>query len=93
MDYAYQNGNLSYDPTDAIHVIYQEARSALVTDEFTQPFVFGSYRIPLIVAHRISKHIWAEFRKTKVPRNRKLKFKQYHSPSKCLDHSNTDIIH
>ena len=39
MNYAYQNGNQSYNPTDAIHVLYQEARSALVTDEFIQPFV------------------------------------------------------
>jgi hypothetical protein len=39
MNYAYQNGNQSYDPTGAIHIYYQEARNALVVDEFIIPFV------------------------------------------------------
>jgi len=39
MNYAYQNGNRSYDPTGAIQVYYQEARNALVQDEFIQPLV------------------------------------------------------
>jgi hypothetical protein len=39
MNYAYQNGNQSYNPADAIHVLYQEARNALVSDELIQPFV------------------------------------------------------
>jgi hypothetical protein len=42
MNYAYQNGNQSYSPADAIHVLYQEARSASVTDEFIQPSVSDS---------------------------------------------------
>jgi hypothetical protein len=39
MDYAYQNGNQSYDPTGAITIYFQEARNALVVDEFIIPFV------------------------------------------------------
>lgn len=39
MNYAYQNGNESYDPTGAIEVLYQEARNTLVVDEIIQPSV------------------------------------------------------
>ena len=39
MNHAYQNGNQSYDPTGAITVWFQEARNALVVDEFIIPFV------------------------------------------------------
>lgn len=42
MNYVYKNRNQSYNPADAIHVLYQEARSASVADEFIQPFVTGS---------------------------------------------------
>lgn len=42
MNYAYQNGNQSYSPEDAIHVLYQEARNALVSDELIQSFVCPS---------------------------------------------------
>lgn len=45
MNYALQNGNASYDPTGAIHVIYQEGRNAYAISEFMLPqissFAFG----------------------------------------------------
>jgi hypothetical protein len=44
MNYAYQNGNESYDPTDAIHVTYQEARNGLIQDEVIQPFVIPTHK-------------------------------------------------
>lgn len=37
MNYAYENGNSSYDPTGAIHVIYEEGRNALAIAEFLMP--------------------------------------------------------
>lgn len=37
MNYAYTAGNASYDPTGAIHVIYTEARNALVIGELIYP--------------------------------------------------------
>ncbi|CCG82556.1 Putative uncharacterized protein [Taphrina deformans PYCC 5710] len=37
MNYAYQNGNTTYDPTGAIQVIYAEGRNSLVIAEFLLP--------------------------------------------------------
>ena len=37
MNYAYTAGNTSYDPTGAIHVIYTEARNALLIGELIYP--------------------------------------------------------
>lgn len=39
MNYAYANGNSSYDPNGAIHVLYEEGRNALAIDEFMLPQV------------------------------------------------------
>ena len=39
MNFAYQNGNQAYDPTGALTIYFQEARNALVVDEFVIPFV------------------------------------------------------
>lgn len=37
MNYAYTNGNASYDPNGAIHVLYEEGRNALAIAEFMLP--------------------------------------------------------
>jgi hypothetical protein len=37
MNYAYNEGNTSYDPTGSIHMIYEEGRNALAIDEFVYP--------------------------------------------------------
>ncbi|KAG0646341.1 Nitrosoguanidine resistance [Hyphodiscus hymeniophilus] len=37
MNFAYNEGNTSYDPTDAIHLIYEEGRNALAIDEYAYP--------------------------------------------------------
>ncbi len=39
MNYAYDTGNTSYDPTGSVHVIYEEGRNALAIDEFALPVV------------------------------------------------------
>ncbi|KUJ08907.1 uncharacterized protein LY89DRAFT_599245 [Mollisia scopiformis] len=37
MNYAYNEGNTSYDPTGSVHVIYEEGRNALAIDELAYP--------------------------------------------------------
>lgn len=37
MNYAYQNGNTSYDPTGAIHIIFEEGRNELAVAEYMLP--------------------------------------------------------
>ncbi|KAE8451340.1 hypothetical protein EG329_003969 [Mollisiaceae sp. DMI_Dod_QoI] len=37
MNYAYNEGNTSYDPTGSVHVIYEEGRNSLAIDEFAYP--------------------------------------------------------
>lgn len=39
MNYAYNEGNTSYDPTGSVHVIYEEGRNALAIDEYAYPLV------------------------------------------------------
>lgn len=41
MNYAYETGNSSYDPTGSVHVYYGEGRNALAIDEFAYPSVLG----------------------------------------------------
>lgn len=37
MNYAYNEGNATYDPTGSIHMIYEEGRNALAIDEYAYP--------------------------------------------------------
>lgn len=37
MNYAYNEGNTSYDPTGSVHIIYEEGRNALAIDEYAYP--------------------------------------------------------
>jgi len=37
MNYAYNVGNTSYDPTGSVHFLYEEGRNALAIDEFAYP--------------------------------------------------------
>lgn len=39
MNYAYNEGNTSYDPSGSVHVIYEEGRNALAIDEYAYPAV------------------------------------------------------
>ncbi|KAF8860058.1 hypothetical protein BDZ45DRAFT_741661 [Acephala macrosclerotiorum] len=39
MNYAYNEGNTSYDPTGSVHVIYEEGRNTLAIDEYAYPAV------------------------------------------------------
>jgi hypothetical protein len=39
MNYAYNEGNTSYDPTGSVHVIYEEGRNALAIDEYAYPAI------------------------------------------------------
>lgn len=40
MNYAYNTGNTSYDPSGSVHVIYGEGRNALAIDEFALPAIY-----------------------------------------------------
>lgn len=39
MNYAYNTGNTSYDPSGSIHLIYEEGRNALAIDEYAYPLI------------------------------------------------------
>lgn len=41
MNYAYDVGNTSYDPSGSVHMIYEEGRNALALMEFAYPSVLG----------------------------------------------------
>lgn len=39
MNYAYNEGNTSYDPTGSVHIIYEEGRNALAINEYAYPAI------------------------------------------------------
>ncbi|CZT13920.1 related to SNG1 Probable transporter conferring resistance to nitrosoguanidine (MNNG) when overexpressed-unknown biological function [Rhynchosporium agropyri] len=44
MNYAYENGNTSYDPTGSVHLIYEEGRNALTINTLAYPTILSFMR-------------------------------------------------